>query len=186
MKNIPETSIWMYELTVPTIEGIIFYTIYVEDINNNWNSIEGSFEITTGNLGIPNEPSNLLDIIILIGLLIGILFSISVVVTTRLNKRRGDERSNRSSVLIRDQTTLIKESSSYERYKKTVAIHCPTCENVRSLSIPISIGPTSGGICSVFISKNLVCEHSFKVYVDINHGIRGYEPVDYSVGEEIK
>lgn len=101
-----------------------------------------------------------------------------------LKRREKDERSERSELLIKDHSPLDRPQTYFPRDQNKLDVMCPTCKKNKLLTVPISIKPDSGGLCSIFISKNLVCNHSFHLYVDMHRFIRGCEPVDYLLGEK--
>jgi len=178
MVNFAGTNRWDYELIVPVIEGVYSYTIYAEDVYHNWNTTTGSIEVIDGTEG----HSNIWGVLSIIGLLIGVILSVSLVVASKF---KGDERSIRSKLMARDQSTQITPQETYPTIKKVVEVRCPTCYKRKDLPVVISIRPKSGGLCTVFVPRNVICEHSFHMYVDRLHAIRGYESVDYSVGEDL-
>ncbi len=172
MKNVDDSNVWEYELDIPLDVGLYTYKIHVEDINHNWNSVSGSIEVI-------GEPSDNWGMFIIIFSIIGALLGISLVMVARRNQRLGDQRSIRSAQIIKDQHYLNRDS------RKTVEVKCPTCYKSKNLPLSISIPRDSNGLCNVFISKNVICEHSFQIYVDSFHAIRGRESVDYTLGEEL-
>ena len=178
MVKTADPNIWEYELEIPSDAGIYTYTIHVEDINHNWNYISGSIEVVT----IPEPrlgpgPVNIWGFIAIISI---IIIGISIAIAVRINKQTGDQRSERSSQILKDKNHYLLRGHS-----KIVEVKCPSCRMKKNVPLSISIPPDSNGLCTVYIYRNVVCEHTFHFYIDNNYDIRGSEPVDYSFGEEL-
>jgi len=169
MVNIPSTEIWQYEITAPSDIGVYTYKIYIEDNYSNWNTTSGTIEVSAPpEIEKPPEWGWWLSIILLFGL--GIMVGALVVSKWGINYRR------------KSQATQISEKK-VETTKK-VEIECPKCKKTGVINVPISIYDPSKGIRTLSVPKDLICGHSFQVFLDHFFEIRGYQPADYEIEPE--
>jgi hypothetical protein len=66
-----------------------------------------------------------------------------------------------------------------KKRSELVKIICPECSISEELQIPKKIINQSKQLTTVSIPSNLICEHSFQVFIDKNFHIRGYQKVDF-------
>ena len=66
--------------------------------------------------------------------------------------------------------------------KKAVIVVCPICNSEEIVKIPIAIINQASRLTSVYIPKNLICDHHFQAFVDKKFKIRGYQKIDYEIG----
>ncbi|MBD3354252.1 MAG: hypothetical protein GF364_22410, partial [Candidatus Lokiarchaeota archaeon] len=63
-----------------------------------------------------------------------------------------------------------------------IRLVCPICNKTKEMYIDTDKVKGSGkGLTTISISKGLVCEHSFRVFIDHNGEIRGYEKPDFEL-----
>ena len=76
---------------------------------------------------------------------------------------------------------FIQTSGGNEESFK-VQVVCPVCDKFEFLMIPKeSILNSKRGLSTVFIHNQLVCEHSFQIFVDKNGSVRGFETPDFEL-----
>jgi hypothetical protein len=72
------------------------------------------------------------------------------------------------------------KSNTEENFK--IRVICPVCQKNNSLLVPKANILNSGkGLTTVFVHSNLVCEHSFQIFIDKNGKIRGHETPDFEL-----
>lgn len=76
---------------------------------------------------------------------------------------------------------VIESNLSTSDLDKSVLIICPICKIKKQVNIPKSIISEAKQLTSISISKNIVCEHHFQVFIDKNFIVRGYQKVDYQL-----
>ena len=64
-----------------------------------------------------------------------------------------------------------------------IRIECPTCHSKKRVKIPEQVVNRSKQLTTISISKGILCEHSFQVYLDKNFVVRGYEKIDFEFSE---
>lgn len=63
-----------------------------------------------------------------------------------------------------------------------IEVHCPSCKKVGHILVDEdTIKNSAGGVCAVKVSEELVCKHSFIVYVDRNFTVRDYFICDFVI-----
>jgi len=68
---------------------------------------------------------------------------------------------------------------------KKILVICPVCSKQGRIPIPIDIiAKKDSGATSVYVPRDLVCEHEFYAYVDKNFKIRDYLVLEYSLKAE--
>ncbi|MHA1340004.1 MAG: hypothetical protein ACTSRZ_07405 [Promethearchaeota archaeon] len=76
---------------------------------------------------------------------------------------------------------MVVSSSSSEDILKARVI-CPKCQKSEYIEISRELLKRSGkGLTTILIPKDLICEHSFQIFVDRNGAVRGYETPDYEL-----
>lgn len=85
------------------------------------------------------------------------------------------------SITLQDESLKeIDQSLSSDN----ILIECPTCHHATFYSINPKLQrlckQSNSGLTSVFIRRNLTCQHAFMVYLDKDITIRHYESLDYT------
>ncbi|MFW9802988.1 MAG: hypothetical protein ACFFFC_10065 [Candidatus Thorarchaeota archaeon] len=68
-------------------------------------------------------------------------------------------------------------------------IICPdtSCGTHREISVPAdNLKQSESGIVTISISKGLICDHSFQVFVDMNGRVRGYKKPDFELSFSVE
>ncbi|MHA1257399.1 MAG: hypothetical protein ACTSPS_17555 [Promethearchaeota archaeon] len=65
-----------------------------------------------------------------------------------------------------------------------IRFFCPICKTSKKLKIAKSVINQSGQLTTISIPKNKVCEHHFQAFVDKNFVVRGYQRVDFEIGDD--
>jgi hypothetical protein len=114
MRNIDGTNIWCNDSWIPTTTGYHDYTIYMEDNNNNWNSVSGQIfvisDTTTpsdgggggggGGSSSSSSESDILPIIlVIIGGAVGALVGIIIFIKKRSSPPRDKELETIESII---------------------------------------------------------------------------------------
>jgi len=195
MVNIPDTEVWKYQLKVPEEEGTYSYKIYIEDMNGNWNITFNSFEVI-GETSTEIEEEDkegvselesppflpiifLISILFLAGFILGGFF-----IKSKMEKSQVLDREEQS--LIEKISDTYKISAQLEAKKnqppmKSVEVECPVCHLKKEINIPENQISESSGIVTISIPKNVVCPHTFQIFLGRSFEIRGYQQVDYEV-----
>ncbi|MHA1440116.1 MAG: hypothetical protein ACTSPD_21425 [Promethearchaeota archaeon] len=71
-----------------------------------------------------------------------------------------------------------EENLQYKNITQDIVVICPNCGKKKKIKFPYNIIIQSNRLCAVSIPKNLICEHSFQLFVDKNFKIRGYQKID--------
>ncbi len=72
---------------------------------------------------------------------------------------------------------------SSDEFYNLVLIECPKCRSRENLKIPKQIINQSKKLTTVSIPSDLICEHSFQVFIDNNFSVRGYQKVDFEISK---
>ncbi len=65
---------------------------------------------------------------------------------------------------------------------KKIQIYCPTCSKVGFVELSEDkLDNKNKNLLAVFIAKDIVCDHSFYVYIDNNFDVRSYYTPDFQV-----
>ncbi|MCP4764092.1 MAG: hypothetical protein GY870_20130, partial [archaeon] len=63
-----------------------------------------------------------------------------------------------------------------------VRVICPTCTKSNYIMLPKSnIAHSGKGLTTILVPNELICEHSFQIFVDKNGAVRGYETPDFEL-----
>ncbi|MFX1312512.1 MAG: hypothetical protein ACFFHD_07845 [Promethearchaeota archaeon] len=76
---------------------------------------------------------------------------------------------------------IKKENIGYENYTQNVLIQCPLCNQKKILKIPFQIINQNKQLTTVSVPSELVCKHTFQLFVDKNFKVRGYQKVDFEL-----
>jgi hypothetical protein len=75
----------------------------------------------------------------------------------------------------------MQASAGNEEFFK-VQVVCPVCDKFEYLQIPKEgILSSKRGLSTVFVHNQLVCEHSFQIFIDKNGSVRGFETPDFEL-----
>ncbi len=66
-----------------------------------------------------------------------------------------------------------------------VRVVCPVCNKSKDLTVPKSIVNNSSQLTTLSVPKGAACEHHFQAFLDKNFKVRGYQKVDFTIGEFI-
>lgn len=186
MINVPNTSVWNYNLVAPEAEGFYDYLIHAQDIYNNWNHTTGSFSVSqvstsddenADSLEQADNPS-IPHVFILISLLIVFIAILSV--NAFINARR----ITLSRISPEGKQYIPKQKKGIQyRY---IEISCPSCETSKSIYLPQTIHFDTNGMSTISVPSGLVCAHTFQFFIDKDFAIRGYQAVDFELSKELK
>ena len=74
-------------------------------------------------------------------------------------------------------------SQNVPRIVQSIKVSCPICNSRKEIDIPLEIINESKHLTTVSISKGMICEHHFQLFIDKNFAIRGYQKVDFQVND---
>lgn len=74
-------------------------------------------------------------------------------------------------------------SQNLPRIVQSINVSCPICNARKQIDIPLEIINESKHLTTVSISKGMICEHHFQLFIDKNFAIRGYQKVDFQVND---
>lgn len=75
-------------------------------------------------------------------------------------------------------------SQNFPRIIQSIKVSCPICNSIKEIDIPLEIINESKHLTTVSISRGMICEHHFQLFIDKNFAIRGYQKVDFQVNEK--
>jgi hypothetical protein len=64
---------------------------------------------------------------------------------------------------------------------KTVMVICPKCSKSKKIPFPSDAITKPDGLTTINVPADIVCEHSFQLYLDQNFSIRGYQQSDFEI-----
>ncbi len=73
--------------------------------------------------------------------------------------------------------TIVNDTIGYKNIE--VQVECPTCSSRKILQLPVEIIQKTSGITTISVPIDLVCMHSFQVFIDKQYKIRGYQKIDF-------
>ncbi|TFG15705.1 MAG: DUF2341 domain-containing protein [Promethearchaeota archaeon] len=111
--HIPGTDMWQNNTWKPTTTGYHYYTIYMEDFNNNWNSTQGRIFVTStasapsdgggggggGGSSSSGESDFIPMILVIIGGAVGAIIGIIIFIKKRGSKPRDKELETIESII---------------------------------------------------------------------------------------
>ena len=74
-------------------------------------------------------------------------------------------------------------SQNFPRIVQSIKVSCPICNSRKEIDIPLEIIKESKHLTTVSISKGMICEHHFQLFIDKNFAIRGYQKVDFQAND---
>ncbi|MHA1522292.1 MAG: ATP-binding protein [Promethearchaeota archaeon] len=100
---------------------------------------------------------------------------------------------NHPNISLTDQKTESSSSSledmGFQTRNKMILISCPICHKATFYSISPQIlelcRQEASGMVSIYIQRNLTCQHSYLVYVDKMLNVRRYEMLEYNTDPDI-
>ena len=75
-------------------------------------------------------------------------------------------------------------SQNFPIIVQSIKVSCPICNSIKEIDIPLEIINESKHLTTVSISRGMICEHHFQLFIDKNFAIRGYQKVDFQVNEK--
>ena len=75
-------------------------------------------------------------------------------------------------------------SQNFPRIVQSIKVSCPICNSRKEIDIPLEIINESKHLTTISISKGMICEHHFQLFLDKNFAIRGYQKVDFELNNE--
>jgi len=75
-------------------------------------------------------------------------------------------------------------SQNFPRIAQSIKVSCPICNSRKEIDIPVEIMNESKHLTTISISKGMICEHHFQLFIDKNFAIRGYQKVDFEVNDK--
>lgn len=189
MDNVGGDS-WCYTQWKPTVEGIYPYSIYMQDIYDNWNHTSRVLTVltpsTSGSADDDREDDNTkeksantsFDILLPLLIIAAVGGVAGLVVLTKLKKKPNKREDKHKSKVKKDKFTTYQIKQEKGEIKE-VHVVCPICKSDFHIEIPKSVINEAKQLITISIPKDSGCEHHFQAFIDKNFIVRGYQKVDY-------